>query len=237
MINVCARCGLYRADKTVSAPTGSTDRFRRAGQAGRASVPPSAVATCPHCGHPHPFLRWPLLLVGGASATGKSAILRELVGRFTAAALLESDLLWQEEFNRREDGHRRFFEMWLRLAKNIGQSGRPVALFGAGLAVPENIEPCVERRYFSRVHYLSLSCGEDVLRQRLQARPAWRNSSHPERLREQLDFNRWLREEGPQQLPPVTLLDTTDTPVAVSARAVSEWMERMIAAETPPADR
>ena len=237
MMNVCAGCGLYRADKIVSVPKGNVEEPERINPAGFAPELLSAAAACPHCGHVHPFLQLPLLLIGGASATGKSAILRELPGRFTAAVLLEADLLWLEEFQSPEDGYPRFFETWLRLAKNIGQSGRPVALFGAGFAVPENVEPCVERRYFSRVRYLALTCAEDELRHRLEARPAWRKSSYSARLQEQLAFNRWLREEGPKQVPPLTLLDTTDNHLADSTRAVCEWMQRMIAADTLQSDR
>ena len=149
---------------------------------------------------------------------------------------LEADLLWLQEFEKPSDGHRRFFETWLRLAKNIAQSERPVALFGAGLAVPENIEQCVERRFFSRTHYLALVCDEDALRRRLLARPAWRKSGQPERLQEQLDFNRWLLKEGPKQIPRVSLLDTTHAPVEDSASAVKEWMESTLALEPPGTD-
>ena len=237
MINVCAHCRLYRAGKIVSAATGNVAGPWRANLDGLGRELPSATATCPHCGHALPFLRLPLRLIGGASATGKSAILQLLAGRFTAAVLLEADLLWQEEFNPPADGQRRFFETWLRLAKIIGQSGRPVALCGAGFAVPENIEPCLERRDFSQVHYLALSCAADLLHDRLEARPAWRNSSHPAPLQQQLAFNRWLQQEGPLQDPPLTLLDTTGGCVADSARAVSNRMQPIIAAGTPPADR
>jgi len=228
MMNVCAACGLYRVDKEVTGLARPVAPARPDGQADLRRDRPLAIATCPHCGHPHPFQRLPLFLIGGASATGKSAILQELAGRVTVAVLLEADLLWLKEFEKPPDGPGRFFETWLRLAKNIGQSGRPVALFGAGFAVPQNVEPCVERRYFSRVHYLTLACEEDTLRRRLQARPAWRKSGQPERLQEQLSFNLWLQQEGPRQNPPVTLLDTTDMSVADSASAVREWMERIV---------
>ena len=111
-----------------------------------------------------------------------------------------------------------------------------MALFGAGLAVPENIEQCVERRYFSHNHYLALVCDEDALRYRLLARPAWRKSGQPEQLQEQLDFNSWLLKEGPKQIPRVTLLDTTHAPVEDSASAVKEWTERALALEPPGTD-
>ena len=236
MFNVCPNCGLYRVDKTVSEPeayaraTGAEcqeDRHRRLS---------TVLAACPPCGHLHTFLRLPLLLVGGASATGKSAILRELTGRFTAAVLLESDLLWMKEFEDPTNGYRRFSETWLRMAKNINQSGRPAVLFGAGLAVPANIEQCVERRYFSQTHYLALVCDEEALRRRLLARPAWRKSNEPEQLKAQIDFNRWLQAEGPKQTPQVTILDTTDASVADSARAVREWMDRALAPGPPHAE-
>ena len=233
MFNVCTNCGHYRVDKTITQPASVAEISDPDGQVSSRLGTRHALATCPQCGHPHPFLQRPLLLVGGASATGKTTILQELTGQFTDAVLLEADLLWLEEFQDPTDGYPRFKETWLRMAKNIGQSGRPVALFGAGLAVPENIEQCVERRYFSQTHYLALVCDEVELRRRLQARPAWRKSAQPEELAAQLDFNRWLRTEGPSQAPPVTILDTTFAPVEESAAAVANWMELVLALEPP----
>ena len=237
MMNVCAHCGLYSVDKLVTEPTSAAGVSGSRDHVNLQVEKLAAIATCTHCGHMHPFLRLPLLLIGGASATGKSAILQELAGRFTAAVLLEADLLWLQEFEKPTDGHRRYFETWLRLAKNIGQSRRPVTLFGAGLAVPENIEQCEERRYFSQTHYLALVCEEDELQRRLLARPAWRKSGQPQQLQEQLDFNRWLQKEGPQQTPEVTLLDTTGAAVEDSSRAVKDWIERSLALEPPRADK
>ena len=63
--------------------------------------------------------------------------------------LLEGDILWRPEFNRPEEKYRDLFETWLRMCKSISQSGRPVVMFTAGIGVPENVEGCVERRYFS----------------------------------------------------------------------------------------
>ncbi len=203
MFNVCPNCGEYRADKAID--------------------PAGPFAVCPACGYRHPFRRLPLLIVGGASGSGKTALCQELTGRVTEAVLLDSDLLWRAEFDRPETSYREFFELWLLVAKNIGQSGRPVVLFGAGAGVPGNVEPCVERRYFSAVRYLALVCDEAVLASRLRARPAWRRCSQ-EFIERQITFNRWFREQGPLGDPPVTLLDTSATSPAEAAAALARWI-------------
>jgi hypothetical protein len=129
MLNVCFQCGIYRADKIID--------------------PAGPYAICPECGFKHPFLQLPLLIVSGASGVGKSTVCRQLLSRVSQVVLLDSDIIWRSEFNTPETKYRDFFETWLRLSKNIAQSGRPVGLFGAGAGVPGNIENCIERRYFS----------------------------------------------------------------------------------------
>ncbi len=207
MFNTCIQCGAYHADKTID-PGGPT-------------------AVCPACGHAYPFRQFPLLLIGGASGAGKSAVLHALIGRVDDVVLLESDILWRLSFDTPDDDYRDFFETWLRLAKNIGQSGRPAAIFGAGFVVPGNSESCVERRYFSAVSYLALVADEAVLTQRLQARPAWRESGGEAFIESQLAFNRWLL--AYDDTPPLTRLDTSVAPVAETAVAVVAWIRLMLA--------
>ena len=110
------------------------------------------------------------------------------------------------------------------MCKNIGQSGQPVALIGAGLGVPGNIEGCVERRYLSVVHYLALVCDDGVLVDRLRARPAWRGSGEDDWLSSQTAFNRWYKEEASRGEPPVELLDTTHITVEESLIEVEAWI-------------
>jgi len=141
--------------------------------------------------------------------------------------MLDGDVLWRPEFARPEDNFRNFFETWLRLSKNISQSGRPVVLFIAG-AIPENVEPCVERRYFSQVHYLALACDDEVLAERLRRRPPWRESSDERYIAEQLRFNRWLTERGSRASPPIELLETSGESVAKSVEKVAGWIREKI---------
>ena len=200
MFNVCHKCGMYRADKIID--------------------PAGPYAICPECGHAHLFHALPLMIVAGASGAGKTAVCNALLGQYTGAVLLDSDILWCPAFNAPENDYREFFEIWLRVSKNIGQSGRPVVLFGAGMGVPGNIEPCIERRYFSAIHYLALTCDDDVLAERLRTRPQWRASANDAFIESQVSFNRWFRETGPTLDPPITLLDTTTAALAETVAQV-----------------
>jgi predicted kinase len=166
----------------------------------------------------------PLHLVSGASGTGKTAVCHYLTGKVNEAVLLESDILWRSEFNKPETNYRDYFETWLRMCKNISQSGRPVVLFGAGVGVPDNLEPCIERRYFSDLYYLALTCDGEVLADRLHARPAWRQSSDQAFIKSQINFNHWFIENGQRMIPAILLIDTTDLTIEETATQVAKWI-------------
>ena len=77
MFNTCDVCGAYRVDKIIDDVRGH--------------------ATCPECGHRHSFVCSPLLLVSGASGTGKSTVFRRMQGTLTDAVLFDSEILWETE--------------------------------------------------------------------------------------------------------------------------------------------
>jgi hypothetical protein len=219
MVNVCWDCGSYRPDKQV-------DTAR-------------SLAICPECGFAHPVRLRPLLIVGGPSGSGKSTVCQQLLGTRDDVVLLEGDILWSAAFDTPETGYQAFTETWLRMAKNIGQSGRPLVLFSAGLAVPAKVEAAVERRYFMRVHYLALTCDDDALATRLKARPSWRGSGEPTFIEAQLDYNRWLRANRATTEPPITLLDTTGATLDETTAAVARWISAALrgGAEARAGDR
>ena len=218
MFNVCARCGLYSEEKAIEPQAG---------------VEGIALALCPHCGYGHLFRRLPLFVLTGASGAGKTAIALELaraqregVPWAPDCVCLEQDILWRDEFADPAEGYRAFRNTWLRVAKNVAQSGRPVLLCGS--AVPEQYEACPERRYFATIHYLALICDDDRLRERLAARPGWRRSGSASFLERMVEFNRWLCENAQETDPPIDLLDTTGLSVQESAEHAARWIRAWV---------
>ncbi|HKF67695.1 MAG TPA: hypothetical protein VKB36_14225 [Vicinamibacterales bacterium] len=148
-----------------------------------------------------------------------------MLGKLTEVVVLDSDILWRPEFESPGAGVPNFCETWLRVAKNVGQSGRPVLLFGSAVGVPDNIERCVERRYFEDVHYLALVCSDDVLAGRLRARAKWRDSHSPECVSRHLAFNQWFKTRSRDLTPAIELLDTTSCPISSTAQKLTAWIK------------
>ena len=206
MINVCAYCGSYRPDKEIlQNPT---------------------QAICPDCGHSHQFVQQPLFIICGPSGGGKTAVCRHLQQSLHPFIPLEADILYRAEFNNPQNGPRDFNETWLRVCKNIGQSGQPVVLFHSG-GLPQHVEPCLERRYFGNVHYLALVANDETIANRLAARPAWRGYT-PESIANQVAYNQWLRRERPNHVHPMNVLDTTHAAIAKTSAEVVRWIKEKL---------
>ena len=195
MFNVCLNCAEYRADKTVEK--------REA----------HSVAICPLCGHEHAFTPQPLLIICGASGVGKTTT--ELL---LPALLADHVVTIEGDIALLGQAIEPYTEAWLRICKSISRSGRPVLLCANGL-IPPNVEPRVERRYFSDVHYLAFTCDPTEQAARLNARPAWRGTDWQEQIR----FNNWIREESRLEL-----LDTTNISIEESAEKVKAWVLRCL---------
>ena len=206
MFNVCPNCGEDRADKAVA--------------------PEGAYAICPDCRFRHKFLRLPLFILTGASGAGKSTVCLELAARMKEVVVMESDILWRAEFDQPETNYRDYRETWLRVCKNISQAGRPVVLCGVG--EPTQFEQCIERRYFSELHYLALICDDQTLVSRLRNRPPSRASSNDECIKEQVVFNRWLLNNAQNTEPRMALLDTSEITAEETAKKVERWVRSFI---------
>ncbi|HNB23194.1 MAG TPA: AAA family ATPase [Candidatus Melainabacteria bacterium] len=202
MFNVCPGCGEYSDDKEV--------------------IPVPPVAICPHCQYGSPFVLLPFFVVTGASGSGKTTSALKLCRKLKDVVVLDQDILWNESFNTPDNNYKEFRNTWLRIAKNINQAGRPVVLFGS--AIPEQFENLNERRYIEKIHYLTLYCDEEVLKNRLIERPHWRKSGSEENLKNMVEFNNWLKENAEKTEPKMTLLDTTKIDIADTVEAIEKWV-------------
>jgi predicted kinase len=206
MFNVCSQCGEYSDRKTID--------------------PSGPFAVCPHCGHPHRFVQLPLFVLTGASGSGKTTIALHLVAALPECVTMESDILWGAVAATADDDYRGYRNTWLRVAKNIGQSGRPVVLVGSALA--QQFEACPERRYFTEIHYLAVVCDNEILAQRLRDRPAWRRAGTTEFIADMCTFNAYLRDNAGSFTPPMATLDTGLQAIEESTTAVIAWVRERL---------
>ena len=208
MFNVCLGCGEYDDKKIVE------------------NVSDQAYAVCQQCSYRQPFLRLPFFSITGASGTGKTAISVRLASSTAHCVCLDSDILWRDDFANANDNYRSYRNMWLRLAKNISQNGRPVALFGT--ATPGQFEDCAESRYFKSINYLALVCEESQLVERLKARPSWRNSSGTDTVAAMIKYNKWLMDNAKNTVPEMAIIDTSKMTLDESVNATREWLNSQI---------
>lgn len=206
MFNVCPNCGADRADKAIA--------------------PEGMHAICPNCRFRHEFVRLPLFILTGASGVGKSTVCLGLAPRMKDVVVMESDILWRAEFNQPETNYRDYRETWLRVCKNISQAGKPVVLCGVG--EPSQFEQCIERRYFSELHYLALICNEQVFASRLRNRPTRSGPLKDEEIAEQVVFNRWLQNNAQNTEPRMSLLDTSEITVEETVEKVEQWISSLL---------
>jgi shikimate kinase len=185
--------------------------------------PEGPWAICPECGHHHKFSHLPLLVICGPAGTGKSTALRKLHGERSDVVLLDSDVLWND-FGA-DVGHQTYIENWLRICREIAQSGRPVVLVG-GSFTPEHVEPSVYRRYFDGVYYLGMVADSNELRSRLEARPEWKGHDSEEYIKSMVDYNEYLYEMGRKD-GPMTIHDTTTASVDDTAHFVDTWIDKV----------
>jgi predicted kinase len=190
--------------------------------------PDGSRAICPFCGYAQPFLRLPLFLITGASGAGKSAITHHLAAALRGeAVVLETDILWRPEFATPEDNYRGFRETWLHIAVNVAQAGLPVVLIGT--ATREQFDLLPARRHAGKIHILALVAGDNVIRARLAARPAWRGSSNERFIGEMVRFDRWLLENADSEQ--MELLDTGTIPLEACVTAAARWFRERAEAQ------
>jgi hypothetical protein len=181
---------------------------------------PDGIARCPRCSSVDPAAALqPVLVVAGASASGKTTIFPLLARRLARECIVfDADWLidplggdvatldWDLLRN-----------LWIHVAHGVAQNGLPTLLLGGLL--PEQLEALNARRWVRSLHFLLLDCDDDIRRTRIDARPAGRTHD----VERQVAFAQYLRPRFP------TIVDTSSGNVDDTADQVAAWARTTIA--------
>ena len=163
-----------------------------------------------------------LLMILGASGTGKSTIIRRLHGRIDHCIMIDADVFWRAEFNTPETGFIEFKRYCLGIASHISQNRHTVVYFLQGM--PEDFEKSPERSLFSLIHYLFLISDRNELENRLRSKPkGWGLlEQNPGHLEDLLQYNDNLRERGRSEGIP--MVDTSTSTIEEATEQVFRWI-------------
>jgi energy-coupling factor transporter ATP-binding protein EcfA2 len=143
---------------------------------------------CPGCSAARAYSPLPLVLVTGASGSGKTTMaqnLRQLFGTAGHYAVIDTDLfLHMAQF-----GWSTWCNNWLLLAYGLAENGCVLVLCGA--IDPRDLEDLPARQLVGGVHSLLLTCPAEVTALRLSERPPWRQWT-AKRIGEQVAYAREL---------------------------------------------
>lgn len=166
-----------------------------------------------------PTNKQPLFLVIGASCVGKSTACELLFQKEKDYLVMESDLLWHNVYNTPEDNYCEYRRIWMRVAANISQIGKPVVLCGS--ADPEQFEHQPERALYTGIHYLAIVCDDETLERRMRD---GRRVTDGLWIKSSLEYNAWLKKNARITTPPITLLDNSNLSPEETAQIIGEWI-------------
>lgn len=156
----------------------------------------------------------PLFIVTGASGSGKTYVVQELRKIMPDYDIFDPDALI--EFM----GHdwEKIRNVWLRVARNIAQSGRSTII--CGTMMPWDVEQCADFAFFKHVYYLNLHCDEETREKRLLDR----NWSEEEIQNHKNFANRLLELADEAFDPPMPTIDTSNIDVTEVASQIKNWV-------------
>ncbi len=169
----------------------------------------------------NPTKKLPLFVVTGASGVGKSSACEVLFQNEKDYIVIENDLFWNKVYMTPENNYRPYRELSLRVCANISQAGLPVVLCCA--AMPEQLEVCRERGYFTKIHYLAVVCDDNVLEERMRS---GREITDTDWIQGSKDFNGWFKNRDKTVKPEITLLDNSELTPEEAAEIIDKWIRR-----------
>jgi len=202
---ICPRCGAWIDRPLAIDPAG----------------PSAMLMTCPHCRRTSRVEQHGLWFVTGSSGSGKTTLTPLLRTRLPECVVFECEAIHYWLF-KDERGYASLYNQWLQVAREIALNGRPTVLVGT--ALPEQLDECPNRPYFSAIHYLGLVCDAQEQARRLRARPAWRRSAEPAFVEQSLGFTARLGELA--RAGRIEPLDTTGIGPEAAADGAAAWVRR-----------
>jgi broad-specificity NMP kinase len=156
----------------------------------------------------------PLFIVTGASGVGKTTVIKELREILPDISVFDIDAIHKFV----DDDWNKIRNIWLRVARNIGESGRITII--CGTMMPWDVEKCEDFPFFDNIYYLNLHCDDKTRELRLRARN-WSEDM----IQEHKSFAKWLLENADKAYtPPMPTVDTSKTGVKEAALQISEWV-------------
>jgi len=166
-----------------------------------------------------PTRKMPLFIITGASGIGKSTISNALFQNESKYIVLESDVLWNDIYNKPEENYKEYRALWLQMCSQISQIGLPVVL--CGCVTPEQFEHCQNREEIAEIYYLAVVSDDAVLESRMRK---GRMITDDNWIQSSKQFNQWLKDNAAQTTPPMTLLDYSTISLADAAQYADDWI-------------
>jgi hypothetical protein len=170
---------------------------------------------CPRCGAESWFPGLPLFVVTGASGAGKSTITGPLRNLLPGCLVVEGDVILHVAAL----GWDTWRNTWLQLAHAAALGGQATVLTGS--LTPGQLDRLPARKLIGPIHFALLDCPDDVLADRLRARPAWRGTSSPAKITDHQRFAAWLR----ARITPS--FDTSTASAAEVAAWIAAWVQAL----------
>ncbi len=178
---------------------------------------------CPRCGSESWLPALPLFVVTGASGIGKSTITGPLRSLLSGCLVVDTDVILHVAAL----GWDTWRNTWLQLTHAAALGGQATVLTGS--LTPDQLEHLPARKLIGPIHFALLDCPDDVLADRLRARPAWRHSSSDASIIEFQRFAAWLR----ASITPS--FDTSNTSAAEVADGLAAWVTALLDRTQPSA--
>lgn len=176
---------------------------------------------CSGCGLREVFSQFPLWWITGSSGSGKSAVIPLLRRILPEFVVFDGEAIDFWRFDGAASDYSSLYNQWLKVVHQIALHGQRVICVAT--AVPEQIDACTFRHYFSTIRYLGLVRPDAVQRARLLARPAWRRAGLPEFIAQACGFSRLLEQLEQGRTPMLTLVDTATQTKEQSAARIAAW--------------